>query len=173
MDAKGQSIVEVILLLPFLFLFVTVLFKLNIVAQMSINNAQYARSQLFSLTGNSPEYPRIGFRLRDNMFKKQNQDLMILGVSDPTAIRAAEYAADEGVSKIDPIPQTEKLDKKGTNIKGSQDAGEQTKRNEIRVRNTASICTQINNVPQLGTTRWPFGQTVCQYGSGYWIGDAP
>lgn len=166
MDAKGQSILEVIFVLPFLFLFVTVLFKLNLAMQTSINNAQYARSQLFVLTANSPEYPRIEFRNNGIMFKAVNEDLMILGVADPTSVTASVSGA------IDPIPQTQKIDSTGKKVIGSNEPGEQAKRNEIRVRNTAGICTQMNNPPLTGADRWPFKQTVCQYG-GQWIGDAP
>jgi hypothetical protein len=170
MDAKGQSLIEIVLVLPVLFLFVTILFKLNLATQMSINNAQYARSQLFVLTANSPEYPRLSFRFRPGLFKNAQQDLMILGVSDPKAIKLANYSADDGGGGMEAIPQTQKLDRLGRNIEGSDERGEQAKRNEIRVRNTASICTQMNQSLPNGEVRWPFKQMVCQYGANYWIG---
>ena len=42
-NKKGQSILEVILVLPTLFLFVGMLFRLNMSLQQAINNTQYAR----------------------------------------------------------------------------------------------------------------------------------
>ena len=169
MGVKGQSLLEVIFVLPFLFIFVVVLFKLNLAIQAAINNTQYSRSQMFSLAANSTDYPRLEFRLRKGTgFISQQQDMMILGVSDPSAIQAA---TDSGT--MDPIPQTQTLDKTGKNIIGSNDKGEQSKRNEIRIRNTAAMCTQINSPPTTGGERWPFKSTIstaCQY-NGQWIGD--
>ncbi len=171
MDAKGQSLLEVVFVLPFLFLFVTVLFKMNLAINSAINNTQYARSQVFSLTANSPEYPRLEFRLTGaRAFATMQQDLMVLGVADPSAISGSASGG------MDPIPQTIKIDKTGQNfakkgVKVSNEPGEQASRNEIRIRNTAAICTQLNNSPLSGSARWPFKQMACGY-QGAWIGDA-
>ncbi len=62
MDSKGQSLLEVVIMLPFLFLLFGLLFRANMAIQMAINNQQFARSQVYVLTANSPEYPRLGFR---------------------------------------------------------------------------------------------------------------
>ena len=170
MDAKGQSILEVVFIMPFLFLFVMVLFKLNLAIQSSINNAQYSRSQLLSLAANSSDYPRISFRtLPKTGFIALQQDMMLIGVADPTAINQAGSSSS---GAMEPIPQTQKIDKTGVNIQGSNDNGEQTKRNEMRIRNTAAICTQFNTPPITGAARWPFKQVVCQY-TGQFIGDNP
>ena len=167
---QGQSILEVVFILPFLFLFVGLLFKVNLAIQMAINNTQYARSQIFVLTSNSPEYPRYQIRFLWKLFGQNNQDRMVLGVSDPKAIALASYSN----GQIEPLPQTTKINRKGTTVKGSDDRGEVSLRNEIRVRNTAAICTQLNSVgskavwnstsvTSLKSRRWPFGQEVCQY----------
>ncbi|MBS1959873.1 MAG: hypothetical protein JST80_10400 [Bdellovibrionales bacterium] len=170
-DNSGQSILEVVFILPFLFLFVGMLYKINMAIQMAINNTQYARSQIYVLTANSPEYPRYAFRfLEKDLFGMNNQDRMVLGVSDPKAISQA--ASND--SSIEPLPQTTKINRAGTTVKGSNERGEVNLRNEIRVRNTSAICTQLNsvgsktpwsssNVVGLKSKRWPFGQTVCQY----------
>ena len=172
MDAKGQSILEVVVVLPFLFTFVGLLYKFNMGIQMAINNLQYSRSQLYILTANSPEYPRLEFRhYTQNIFKEADQELMILGVADPSAISGAN---------IDPIPQINRISRAG-GIKGSDQAGEVSKRTDLRIRETSAICTQMNGVARkfpysaggvrgLKSRTWPFEKLVCQY-SGKWIGD--
>lgn len=170
-NEEGQSLLETLILVPFLFAFVGILYKITMATQMAIVNAQYARSQVYVLTSNSPEYPRLQFRWRPGMFAFNNQDRMILGVADPKALSTS--AGLEGT--IEPMPQTQKIGRIGSTVSGSTDRGEVTKRTEVRVRNTAAICTQLNAVakqkpmdetfiPSLVAKRWPFGQEVCQYG---------
>jgi hypothetical protein len=171
-NESGQSILEIVFILPFLFLFVGLLYKLNMAVQMAINNTQYARSQIYVLAANSPEYPRLNFRFYGpNMFAQNEQDEMILGVADPSALATAN--ATDG--SLEPIPQTQKIARKQTDVPGSQERGEVQNRTEIRVRNTAAICTQLNAVAPkkpmtsdnirdvLKAQRWPFHQEVCQY----------
>jgi hypothetical protein len=169
-NQKGQSILEVVFVLPFLFLFVGMLYKVNMAIQMALNNTQYARSQIYVLTANSPEYPRYEIRFNWNLFAQNQQDRMVLGVSDPKALASATANEDS----IQPLPQSSKINRVGTTVKGSQERGEVELRNEIRVRNTSAICTQLNstgpkrpwtseNIRELGSQRWPFRQEVCQY----------
>jgi hypothetical protein len=172
MDAKGQSILEVILFLPFLFLLVGLLVKMNTGIQMAINNSRYARAQLFVLMNNSAEYPRI--QLRNNRLVKNAHDMLVVGVSDPQAI---EEAASDG--DMPAIPQVQRIvDKRAV---GSNERGEVRTRTEVRIRGTAAICTQSNsvgkgvpmnsvNITRLVNKRWPFGNLACQY-DGSWIGD--
>ena len=170
-NRKGQSILEVIIVLPFLFMFVGLLFKMNMGIQMAINNVQIARSQIYKLTVNSPEYPRIYHRKR---FGQREQDLMILGVSDPSALLEA------GEGDMPAIPQLQKVGRRGT-PGGSEDEGEMPLRTTVRIRETSAICTQINSVnPKVmvepagvvgfRAERWPFKKLVCQYNK-QWIGD--
>jgi hypothetical protein len=155
---KGQSLLEVVFVLPFLFLFVGILFKLNLSMQQSINNTQYARSQVYVLTANSPEYPRLQFtQFNKGTFAGASQDMMLLGVSDPSAL---QDSSDNNT--LVPIPQIQKIARNKT-IRGSEDRGEQAKRVGIRIRNTSAICTQLNKLPTGTSDRWPFGQPVCQY----------
>lgn len=171
MDTKGQSILEVIFVLPILFLFVGLLFKINMSIQMAINNTQHARSQIYILTGNSSDYPRLRFRYFQDMFFSKQQDLMVLGVADPTAVTGA--AADEDT--MEPRPQEQHVTR-NTSITGSGAPGEVNSRSHIRVRDTSAICTQLNmalnaNGKDFTSPRWPFGRRpVCGY-SGAWIGD--
>jgi hypothetical protein len=178
MNREGQSILEIVIVIPFLFILVGLLFRMNLGVQMAINNLQYARSQLFILTANSPEYPRLEFRhdIENNYpaaFSKKLQDVMVLGVSDPKALEEATG------SMLPAKPQKQQIVRKGVSG-GSDDAGEGQKRTTIRVRETAAICTQLNSIgkqnfdssqiKKLGSERWPFRIPVCYYG-GVWIGD--
>lgn len=169
-NRKGQSLLEVIFLVPFLFMFVALLYKITMATQMAIVNTQYARSQLYVLTSNSPEYPRLEFRWSPTMFAYNNQDRMILGVADPKALSTTTGL--EGT--LEPMPQTQKISRIGSTVTGNTDRGEVSKRTEVRVRNTVGICTQLNaagnkkpmdseNIPSLVSKRWPFGTKVCQY----------
>jgi len=154
-NEKGQSVLEVVFVLPFLFLFVGMLFKLNMGIQQAINNTQYARSQIYVLTANSPEYPRLQFTQYSDtgsgsvkMFSAAGQDMMVLGVADPSAISDSEGDG------LQPIPQTQSI-ARNKSVKG----------NTVHIRNTAAICTQLNIIPKVNGTsqRWPFGGGVCQY----------
>lgn len=167
MNEEGQSILEILILVPFLFMFVGLLYKITMATQMAINNTQYARSQIYVLTANSPEYPRLEFRWNPGMFAAKGQDRMVLGVADPKALTTS--AGQEGT--IEPMPQTQKIGRIGSTVTGNTDRGEVNKRTEIRVRNTVGICTQLNSKPlsdaQVSENvkkRWPFGIDVCRYG---------
>jgi hypothetical protein len=179
MDAKGQSILEIVVVLPFLFILVGMLFRLNMGLQMAINNLQYARSQLYILAGNSPEYPRLQFRHKianeGGGFADKEQDMMVLGVSDPRALAEASSG-----NTMPAIPQKQKITRAGV-AGGSEDAGEVDSRTNIRIRDTTGMCTQMNSVNKavnfdsygvtaLKSQRWPFRKLVCQYEK-QWIGD--
>jgi hypothetical protein len=154
-------------------MFVGALYKINMASQMAIVNTQYARSQIYVLTANSSDYPRLQFRLKSSppaMFAFNNQDRMILGVADPKALTSS--AGMEGT--IEPMPQIQKIGRTGTTVVGSTDSGEVSKRTDVRVRSTSAICTQLNaasnkmpmdetNIQSLVSKRWPFGNSVCQY----------
>ena len=163
-DEKGQSLIEVLILIPFLFMFVGLLYKVNMATQMAIVNTQYAHSQVYVLNANSPEYPRLQFRLSQAppMFAYNSQDRMLLGVADPTVLPVT--------TAIPPVPQTQKIGRNSTTVGGSSDSGELPaggKRTELRVRNTSGICTQLNmlskSIPSGLNDRWPFHVSVCQY----------
>ena len=169
-NKKGQSLLEVLILIPFLFMFVGLLYKVTMATQMAIVNTQYARSQIYVLTANSPEYPRLEFRWSQKMFASSKQDRMILGVADPLALSSSD--GQEG--NLKPMPQTQKIGRNNPTVAGSSDRGEVSRRTEVRVRNTVGICTQLNavakgkpmddeNILSLGSQRWPFKNTVCQY----------
>ena len=171
LNEKGQSILEVVFMFPVLLLFVSLLYRMNMATLMSINNVQYARSQMLVLAANSPEYPRLEFRA--SLFVPRQQDRMLIGVSDPSAL----VSANNNNTDIEPIPQIQKVGRKNPTVKGSEARGEAANRTGIRVRNTTAICTQLNSTDSKnkvmlapdgikdlpGEARWPFGQKVCQY----------
>lgn len=182
MDCSGQSVVELILLFPVLFVFASLMYKTNMASQVAINNAKFVRSQLFILTGNSAEYPRLQFRFqlfgKGRSFAAQNHSRMLVGIADPS--EAQKYDDDD--VELRPIPAMIDIRRNRGALSGSEDVGEPNRRTNVRLRNTASICTQFNSAqqgnkardwtPDLvrdmsnedGTRRWPFGNnTVCKY----------
>ncbi|NDG85297.1 MAG: hypothetical protein EBX52_09730 [Proteobacteria bacterium] len=174
MDAKGQGLLEVMLVLPLLFMMVILMFRFNMALQMGINNVQFARSQIYILSGNSPEYPRLQFRHSPGGFFSKSTDMILLGVADPQAID------EETADNLPPIPQVQRIGRKG--LPGvSTEPGEGLLRSEVNVRETSAICTQTNGIsaakpftpsqiPSLKpTSRWPFSKLPCQY-EGQWIG---
>lgn len=147
---------ELMFMLPLLFGFAVILYKVTMVMQVSINNAQYARSQIYVLTRNSPEFPRLGLRRDPSMFAGGKQDRMVLGVAD--------IDTGAGESKIEPIATKIDISRTSSTAKGSSEAGENIKnRTKVRIRNTMAICTQLNVVPDTSNERWPFKNTVCRY----------
>ncbi len=161
----GQSILEIVFILPFLFLCVGLLYRMNMAIQMSIANVQHARSQIYVLAMNSPEYPRLGFRKSHTsvkMFSAASEDRMVLGVADPSAVSG---------SSVDPIPQIETVARTGSAVLGSSEPGEVKQRTKIRIRSTSAICTQLNqgfleenSALGFSSKRWPFGMNPCRYG---------
>jgi hypothetical protein len=154
-NEDGQTLLELVFLIPVLFTFVILLFKSMMAVQMAINNAQFSRSQIYMLTANQPEYPRLQFRMDSKMFIKAEQDRMILGVADIGSTGAN--------NEIEPVPQTYKIALNSSSVKGSSERGEVKKRTEIRIRDTAAICTQLNGTPVTSNERWPFKREVCRY----------
>jgi hypothetical protein len=176
LSEEGQSILEVVFVIPLLFAFIALIYKMNMASQAAINNIQYLRTQLFVLANNSSEYPRLQFRFKKygGPFAKEGHVRMVLGVSDPEAVKGQMYSDDP--SALEAIPILQKINRPGTSVTGSQDAGEVSSRTEVRIRNTASICTQFNNVRSGSiwedafsniwegqNRRWPFNATPCRY----------
>jgi hypothetical protein len=173
---SGQGLVEVILVIPLFFLMVGILYHVNLAAQVAINNVQYARTQLFQLASNQPEYPRMEWRRPPNSsasMDKYGHSMVILGVNDPSAAVAAE----EG-DALEPIPTEENIARSGTQTPGSDAPGEVERRTKVRIRTTVAICTQASATKSNGkwtainpqafprNVRWPLyaGGTPCTYG---------
>ena len=80
MDVKGQSIVELILMMPVMIGIAVLTMRVNTAIQVSIVNQQYSRAQALFLTYNSAVYPPLKLRLPELQGKKYNQ--MLIGISD-------------------------------------------------------------------------------------------
>jgi hypothetical protein len=84
--------------------------------------------------------------------------MMVLGVADPSA-----FADKSATNPMPAYPQLQGI-ARNKSVVGSSDVGEQTKRSQIRIRNSSAICTQLNVVPTGTSQRWPYnGKAVCQY----------
>src|SRR3954470_17424704 len=87
-DEEGQSILELLLLLPALLGMTVMLIHANTAIQVSIVNQQYARAQALWLTFNSSVYPSLAQRVANFDAKGYNQ--MVIGVSDNRAPNSAD-----------------------------------------------------------------------------------
>jgi len=113
-NEQGQGILEVVLVLPIMFSFVALLYKINMASQMAINNTQIARSAMFVLTGNSPEYPQLRLRfqtLGGSYMATEGHSRLVLGVADPSAV---QNTSSDVVNELQPIPQVQKIARTGT-----------------------------------------------------------
>lgn len=129
---SGQSIVEFLLMLPMLVGLVLILVRVNTAIQISIVNQQYARSHALWLNFNSPVYPQLA--LREPHLTAQQDNQMVIGVSD--------NVAPEDGSNFQPVASTSYVARK----KGQADSTdpESSKRANVRIRDTVTICTQSN-----------------------------
>ncbi|MCM2322414.1 MAG: hypothetical protein NDJ90_04040 [Oligoflexia bacterium] len=115
------------------------LVKVNTAIQMAIVNQQYGRAQALFLTTQSPVYPRLGLRADLEKFQ-YNQMLMGVSENAPGAERSNPRAS---VAKI-----TNKAG--GSVATGTDDV---TERSDVRIRNTVTLCTQINVVDVGGSKK--------------------
>jgi hypothetical protein len=135
---SGQSIVEFLLMLPMLVGLVLILLRVNTAIQVSIVDQQYARSHALWLNFNSPVYPQLA--LREPHLTAQQDNQMVIGVSD--------NVAPEDGSNFQPVASTSYVARK----KGQADSSdpESSKRANVRIRDTVTICTQSNVVQGKG-----------------------
>lgn len=158
-DQSGQSVIEFLLMLPLLVGMTLLLIKVNTAIQMSIVNQKYARAQALFIAFNSPVFPRRG-SIASN-FVEKNTNQMVVGVSENSFTAEAIEAAGG-----DQQPEASTFNIAPRKVAGGSDApGEEpAKRKNIRIRNTVSLCTQVNvlgdGVPierALGEqTKWEF-----------------
>jgi hypothetical protein len=129
---SGQSVLEFLIMVPLLLGFVIILVRTNTVIQMSIVDQQYARAQVLFLAFNSASYPQVD---RQANLASAGINQMTLGVSDNSPANGTEdyvpKASTYGISR-DP------------NRTIADDATPQdtpAQRIQVRVRNTATLCT--------------------------------
>ncbi len=139
---RGQSIVEFLLAVPVMFGLTLLLIRVNTVIQMGIVDQQYSRAQALSLAFNSNSYPELRFMPGQFHGKRMNQ--MIIGTAE-------NAPPDDGSGGYTPLASTFKLGSKSPGA--SEDKGEVERRNNVRVRNTVTLCTQLNVVDVGGQKR--------------------
>jgi len=138
----GQSVLEFLVLLPAMVGLTVLLVRVNTVIQVSLVNQKYARAQILFLTMNSSEYPTLENRFAsDGMYDLESNE-MIVGVSNKVAPDAGE--------DYPPDPIIYKITRPG-GPGGDDSEPEPDRRDKIRVRNTVSLCTQLNFVKVNGT----------------------
>lgn len=136
---SGQSIIEVLLMLPLLLSITVFMIRTNTAAQVSIVNQQYARAQTLFLTFGSPVYPRTG--LRDSMVRGAF-DQMVIGVSENL------LEVDEDLINRDaPVRATvQRIVAAGKPAGSNEPNAEPRDRGNVRVRTTVALCTQLNTI---------------------------
>lgn len=131
---SGQSILEFLLMLPMMVGLVLILLRVNQAIQVSIVNQQYSRMHALWLNFNSPVYPQLA--LKEPHLTTQLDNQMVIGVSD-------NIAPTDG-TRFQPVASTSYVARK----RGISDQDDQsvTKRANVRIRDTVTICTQSNVV---------------------------
>lgn len=136
---SGQSLMEFLLLLPMMIGLVIVLVRVNTAIQISIVNQQYARMHALWLAFNSSVYPALKMREASLTSSEHQDNQMVIGVSDNPAPEEGTYAPTAATSYI--------ARKKGA--PDSSDA-EPSQRANVRIRDTVTLCTQINVIQSQG-----------------------
>jgi hypothetical protein len=128
LDQNGQSIIEMLIMLPLMIALVVLVVQVNSVIQVSIVNQKVARSHALWLAFNSPIYPELKFQRVHNE--------MVMGVSENKSPRLGEE---------DYVPEAQvMMVSRSRSLAGDPTADrnkEPLKRGWIRVRNTVALCT--------------------------------
>lgn len=127
---EGQSVIEFLIMLPVVVGLAVFMVKVNTVIQMGIVNQQYSRAQALNFSYNSPVYPHL--ERRPHMIKLK-YDQILMGVK--------EYRANEE-GDLRTESSTYKITKTGGSVENQSESIHE--RSEIRVRNTVTLCTQMN-----------------------------
>jgi hypothetical protein len=117
-------------------IFVMMMIKINTVIQMSIVNQQYAREDLFFLMFNSSDYPELPFFPSGKRAGTGNR--FVAGVAENSA-------PSDGGSYV-PEASTYLITRKGKPVGSNADQEEPDLRGNIHVRDTISICTQVDHI---------------------------
>jgi hypothetical protein len=134
-DESGQSILELLLMLPMMVGLVILTYRIDMAIQVSINNQQYARAQALFLTFNSPIYPE---RKENRARQLSGVNRMVIGVSDNTP------SSSEG-DNYQPAATEVRVTRKPSSDHGPTQE-EPDERAFVRIRDTVSLCTQSNMI---------------------------
>ena len=148
LDSSGQSVMELLFMLPVIIAITVVMTRVNTAIQVSIVNQQYARAQAHWLAFNSAVYPELRLRTRDFMSANRGYNQLLLGISGDTP------PADETIynpsAMVYEITRNKQVDSGANTIQAEQ----VSTRGKVRIRTTVSLCTQANVIGQ-GKTAVP------------------
>lgn len=132
---SGQSILELLFLLPMLAGLIVILVRINTAIQISIVNQQYSRSMIFFSNMNSPDYPSRSL-LKRAVAANSLVNQMTFGISDkPIGQNDNDFEASN-----QPEASTQYVARKPR--QGSEEPGDDiTQRGKVRIRNTVTLCT--------------------------------
>ncbi len=128
----GQSIIELILMLPVMIGLIILMIKINTAIQVSIVDQKYARAQALFLTFNSPFYPDIEKQVK---MADYSMNQMLVGVSGnlESSGQGSDYLPEATTQNIARNPRGQR-----------DDPGKEPilSRSKVRIRNSVTLCTQ-------------------------------
>jgi competence protein ComGC len=132
-DDEGQSVLELLLVLPLLMAILMMIIRVNTVIQMSIVDQKYARAQTLYIAGNAAEYP-LRAHIVDEL-GRSGMNQLVVGVSEDPPSDA------DGESDGATAASSYYIGRRPGGMGEMTDAGDDiTRRTNIRVRNTVTIC---------------------------------
>jgi hypothetical protein len=142
-NESGQSLIEVVLIVPFMMALVLGLIRAATIVQMAIVNQKYARAQALFITYNSPVYPRAEFT--ESWYVPRGLSQMVVGVQDQVIGDGSDDAVrEENQQRASVYPITPKGAKAyELNIDDGSVQEEPSRRDLVRIRNTISLCTPL------------------------------
>lgn len=142
-DESGQSMIEMLFMLPLVTLVVVLVYRANAAIQMSIVNQKFVRGQALYVAMNSPTYPDLSARRTGNKsMEKKGFQGFVVGMSDSVG---------EADGKIIPTAQGAPFARPGRPVRISDcNDPDPSERSAVCLKTTIEICTQINAV-QAGT----------------------
>jgi hypothetical protein len=135
LESSGQSLLEFLLLLPFLLGLTILMIRANQAIQISIVNQQYARAQTHFITFNSPYYPDNRVGRRDEMIRN-GVHAITLGVGEKSIGGDDEESSDIPEAPMQMVARSEQ---KAGPKPAAQEESERS--GWVRIRNTITLCS--------------------------------
>ena len=130
---SGQSLIELLFMMPVMIAFPFVLVKVATVIEMSIVDQQHARAHVFFIAHNSPYYPK---RYQQKSMYDKDTNQVVMGISENNL----KSDGDGGGGTYSPKASTYSI-ARTPKVGGSDSSDkEPTERTLVRVRNTFSLC---------------------------------
>ena len=131
-EELGQSIIELILMLPVMIGLIILMIKINTAIQVSIVDQKYARAQALFLTFNSPFYPDVEKQVK---MAEYGMNQMLVGVSGnlDSSGQGSDYIPEATIQNV------------ARKSRGQpDDPGKEPvfSRSKVRIRNSVTLCTQ-------------------------------